>query len=206
MITPPKNPVLGFTLLEILVALVIFGLMSVISFRGLSSVAQSRAHLAQENRKWGEVALLFARLEQDLSMLANRPVRDAGNLSTAPLVAKSILQSEYDTQLMFTRMGLPDQANGLAAPTRCGYRLHGETVEQVVWPATDAAPRTVPAVNLLLENVAAMEFTYLDSAGTWHNRWPLPDSDVIFPAAVQVVLELKSRERITRLFAVPVLQ
>lgn len=206
MITPPKNPPLGFTLLEILVALIIFGLMSVISFRGLSTVAQSRAHLAQENRKWSEVALLFARLEQDLSMLANRPVRDAANLNAAPLVAKSILQSASDTQLSFTRMGLPDQDNALAAPTRCGYRLQGERVEQLIWPATDAAPRTMPTVNLLMENVTAVEFTYLDSTGTWHSRWPLPDSDRVFPEAVQVVLDLKSGERITRLFALPVFQ
>ena len=166
---------------------------------------QSRDHLAQENRKWRAVAMLFARLEQDLALLAKRPVRDANDLSVAPFVGKPVVQGEHDALLMFTRMGLPEQASALSGPLRFGYRLRGAVVEQLLWPALDVAPQTVPTAHALLENVASMEFSYLDRAGLWHTRWPLPSADMAFPSAVQVVIELKSRERITRLFALPVL-
>jgi len=203
MRTPASKVMRGFTLLEILVALIIFGLMSVMAYRGLTSVLQSRDHLAQENRKWRAVAMLFARIEQDLNQLANRPVRDSNDLNAAPFVAQAVLRGEHEAMLSFTRMGYADQAGALAGPLRSGYRLRGETVEQLLWPAPDAAPRAVPAVNGLLDNVSVLEFQYLDASGAWHTQWPLAGSNNVFPAALQVVLGLKSGERIVRLFALP---
>ena len=196
----------GFTLIEMLVALVIFALMSVMAYRGLTTVLESRDHLAQENRKWREVALLFARLEQDFAVLAKRPVRDANDLRAEPFVAKPEILGEDDAMLMFTRMGLSGQASPLAGPQRFGYRLRGNAIEQLVWPAPDAAPRTIPSVNTLLERVAAAEFRYFDREGKWQVRWPLPGGNMVYPAAVEVAIELQSGERVTRLFALPVLQ
>jgi len=201
-----KKSTSGFTLLEILVALIIFALISIMTYRGLTTVLQTRTHLAEENRKWRAVAMLFARIDQDLSMLSKRPVRDASDLTAPPFAAQPIAPGEQDAQLMFTRMGFSGQTNALAGPMRCAYRLRGEVVEQLLWPAPDSAPRAVPVINTLLENVATMEFQYLDNAGAWHTRWPLPGNNMVFPAAVQVVLELKSKERVTRLFALPALQ
>jgi general secretion pathway protein J len=194
----------GFTLLEILVALIIFSLMSVMAYRGLTTVLQTRAHLAQENQKWRAVAMLFARMEKDLSMLAKRPIRDPGDLSAAALIGKTNASGEQDALLMFTRMGLPEQANALAGPLRFGYRLRNDSVEQLIWPVLDAAPRSVPSVNVLLEQVTSLELHYLDRLGAWHATWPLAGNSPDLPSAV--TLELKSKERITRLFALPVLQ
>ena len=196
----------GFTLLEILVALIIFSLMSVMAYRGLTSVLQSRAHLAQENHKWRNVAMMFARLEKDFAQLAPRPIRDSSDLTAAPFVGKTNLQSDQDAQILFTRMGLPDQPNLLAGPLRFGYRLRENRIEQLVWPVLDAAPRSVPSVNILLEHVASIEILYLDQSGDWRSNWPLTTASSAFPSAVQVTLTLTSKERITRLFALPVLQ
>jgi len=206
MRTPAIKKSHGFTLLEILVALIIFGLMSVLAYRGLTSVLQSRDHLAQENRKWRGVSMLFARIEQDLNQLANRPVRDANNLIAAPFVAQPQVRSEQEAMLAFTRMGYPEQASALAGPVRTGYRLRGDIVEQLLWPAPDAAPRAVPAANGLLDQVVVLEFQYLDASGAWHAQWPLPNNKDVFPAALQVVLGLKSGERVVRMFALPGLQ
>ena len=206
MIKAPQRAAFGFTLLELLMALIIFGLISVMTYRGLNSVLQSRDHLAAESSKWRDVALLFARMERDLNQLTKRPVRDVNDLSAAPLVANPTLQGEHDAQLMFTRMGFPEQGNVLAGPVRGGYRLRAGVVEQLLWPSPDAAPRATPAVNALMENVVALEFHYLDSAGAWHTRWPLPGAAFEFPRALQAVIELKSKERVTRIFALPVLQ
>ena len=201
-----KSNTAGFTLLEILVALIIFSLMSVMAYRGLTTVLQTRAHLAQENQKWRAVAMLFARMEKDLSMLVKRPIRDPGDLSAAALIGKTNAVDEQDALLMFTRMGLPEQANALAGPLRFAYRLRNDSVEQLIWPVLDAAPRSAPSVNILLEQVTSLELHYLDRLGAWHATWPLAGNSQDLPSAVQVTLELKSKERITRLFALPVLQ
>ena len=60
----------------VLLSTLVFGLMSIMAYRGLTTMLQSRDHLAQESRKWRDAALLFARIEQDLAMLAPRPGRD----------------------------------------------------------------------------------------------------------------------------------
>jgi len=196
----------GFTLLEILVALIIFSLMSAIAYRGLTSVLQSREHLAQENRKWRDVAMLFARLEKDLSMLAKRPIRDVNALPAATFVGKTTAPGAQDALLMFTRMGMPEQANTLAGPLRIGYRLRNETIEQLVWPVLDAAPQTQPSVSPLLQRVATIEIHYLDPAGAWHTTWPPAGVHDDLPSAVELMIELNSKERVTRFFALPVLQ
>ena len=201
-----KQPSSGFTLLEILIALIIFSLMSVMAYRGLTSVLQSREHLAHENRKWRDVAMLFARMEKDLSMLAKRPIRDANDLPAATFVGKTTAPGAQDALLMFTRMGMLEQANTLAGPLRIGYRLRNETVEQLVWPVLDAAPRSQPSVNPLLQRVATIEIHYLDPTGAWHATWPLAGTNNDLPSAVELMIELKSKERITRFFALPVLQ
>jgi len=193
----------GFTLIEIMVALFIFAIMSVMSYRGLTAVLDSRDHLAQENRKWREVALTFARLDQDLSAALNRPVRDANGLVAASLVGKTELLGEDDAQLLFTRIGPYGQGGGLSAPQRCGYRLRGKLLEQLVWPSADAAPRALPNVNTVMADVAKIEFRYLDTAGLWETRWPQPGKNQALPSAVEVVVELGNGERVTRLFALP---
>jgi len=57
----------GFTLIEVLVALVVFAVLSGLAYRSLSVVLDSRRHIDRENHKWREVALFLARLEQDVA-------------------------------------------------------------------------------------------------------------------------------------------
>ena len=52
----------GFTLVELLVAVTIFGVLSGIAYRSLAVVLDSRGRIEQENRKWRGLAMLFARL------------------------------------------------------------------------------------------------------------------------------------------------
>lgn len=203
---PIRPTARGFTLLEILVALVIFSLMSLLAYRGLNTVLQTRAHLTQDNQKWRDVAMLFARLEKDFAMLAPRPIRDQNNLRAAPLLGKASLQNDQDAHLQLTRMGIPEQADSLAGPLRFAYRLRESRIEQLVWPVLDAAPRSSPSVNPLLTQVAKLDIQYLDRTGQWHDHWPLNESSNAFPSAVQISIELNTQERVTRLFALPALQ
>lgn len=193
----------GFTLLEMLVALTIFALMSGFAYRGLNSILDTRQRLVQDNQRLREVALLFSRLEQDLASLANRPIRDASDQIAAPFVANTEALGDSDALIAFTRMGLPGQTGALAGLQRFGYRLRDKRVELLVWPVLDEAPRTVPTVAPLLGDVSAFDLRYLDAALNWQPRWRRPEQQELFPRAVEVTLTLASGERFTRLFALP---
>ncbi|HJX58441.1 MAG TPA: type II secretion system minor pseudopilin GspJ [Thiobacillus sp.] len=192
----------GFTLVEMLVALTIFALMSVLAYRGLTAVLQTREHLTEDNRRWRDIALTLAQLEQDMSMVVDRPVRDSGDLPLPALVGNPQALGANDAQLSFSRMGMAWQTGVLADVQRHGYRLNNGTLEQLVWPVLDQAPRSEPAVNRLLEKVSRFELRYLDGSGNWQPRWPLPGVAAL-PAALEVVLELDGGVAVTRVFALP---
>lgn len=191
----------GFTLVEMLVALTIFALMSVLAYRGLTAVLETRAHLTDDNRRWRDIALTLAQLEQDLGQAVNRPLRDNGDLLLPALVGNPQPVGD-DAQLSLSRMGMAWHTGVLADVQRHGYRLNDGTLEQLVWPVLDRAPRSEPVVHRLLERVSRFELRYLDGSGNWQPRWPLPGMPAL-PAALEVVLEFDHGGVVTRVFALP---
>jgi general secretion pathway protein J len=193
----------GFTLVEMLVALTIFALMSVLAYRGLNAVLETRAHLTEDNRRWRDIALTLAQLEQDLGMVVDRPVRDSGGLVQPALVGDPHAIGATAAQLSLSRMGMGWQTGVPADVQRHGYRLNNGTLEQLVWPVLDQAPHSMPEVHQLLERVKRFELRYLDGNGSWQPRWPLPGVAATLPAAVEVVVELEQGGSVTRVFALP---
>ncbi len=184
-----------------MVALAIFALISVFSYRALDLVLETRAKVTAEGKKWRDITLLFTRMEQDLSRLVNRPVRNTSDLLSPALLGEPVPLGEDDAQLAFTRMGLEGQSGVLSDVQRLGYRLRDGKVEMLVWPVLDQAPRTRPDVEVVLSGVKAMEIRYLGAEGTWWMGWPKPGAPGELPRALEVKLELFSGERVTRLFA-----
>ena len=56
----------GFTLVELLVALAIFAIMTGFAYRGLTAMLDSREALQRESRKWRDVALFVSRVEREV--------------------------------------------------------------------------------------------------------------------------------------------
>jgi general secretion pathway protein J len=204
----------GFTLIEVLVALAIFAILSAISFRGLAAVLDARARIVEENRKWREVAMAFAMMDRDLAAAANRPGRSPDDLVIPPFFGNAPELSREPTQLAFSRMG----DEGVPA-RRVAYRLNGSTLELLAYPSIDAAPRDVAAAFPLLTGVQAMNTRFLDINGNWQTRWPslnngaassasvvgtaAPKKNPPLPRAVELSVTLASGEQIDRIFALP---
>ena len=195
----------GFTLIEILAALVIFAIMAMLSYRALAAVLDSREQLNAETQKWRDCALFFARVEQDLQGLLKRPVRSAEDIVAPALALNPDVPAE--AMLALTRGGFAQADGLLAAPQRVGYRLREGRVELVLWPHPDMAPRTAPQVFPLLSHVADFNIRALDARGNWQTRWPAFSSsagsaaDEYSPSLVELSITLSSGETLTRLFA-----
>jgi len=191
----------GFTLVELLVALAIFAILSGFAYRSLTALLDSREALQRESRKWRDTSLFVARVERDLSaVLARTAVGPDGT----PLAAvSSSLGTVSDGEgLALTRAGSPLQQNALAAPQRIAYRLKGDRVERLSWAGVDAAPREAPQAITVLAPVRALSFRFLDPRGLeWRTAWP--GGSELLPAAVEVTVELASGERVVRLVDLP---
>ena len=191
----------GFTLIELLVALVILTVLAVAGYRSLDAVIQAREQVAAETRKWQHLAFFFARISQDISQAAQRPVRDEDGNPRAAWVGNLVAVGENDAQLIFTRAGIPEQGGALQAPQRIGYRLEQGAIVMLRWPSLDQAPRVMPVRYPVLEGVREFQLRYLDKAGVWQLQWQNPSDPNKLPVAVEVTLTLVGGEIITRLFA-----
>ena len=181
----------GFTLIELMSALLILSLLALMSFRGLGAVLDARDHVRQETEKWRSVTAFFSRFQSDVQLSAPRPVRAASGSGPA-------WRSETSSGAEFSRFA---SAEGLDAARRVGYRLtDNQEIELLLWPGLDVAPNAQPARYVVLSGVAQFELQYLDTKLMWVDAWPGLERDAL-PRAVRLRLVLASGEELIRVFA-----
>ena len=186
----------GFTLIEVLSALLILSLLALMSYRGLGAVLDAREHVRYETDKWRRVSAFFARFERDVQLAAPRPVRTAAGIA-APWRAQPT--EALDTQLEFSRFA---STEGVDTARRIGYRLNEkQEIELWLWPGLDIAPEARPLRYAVLTGVTRFELQYLNPNLEWMNAWPNSPIDLRLPLAVRLRLVLASNEEIVRVFA-----
>ncbi|HQQ64239.1 MAG TPA: type II secretion system protein GspJ [Pseudomonadales bacterium] len=212
----------GFTLIEVLVALTILSLLSLMAFRGLGAVLDARAHVQEETDKWLQVGAFFTRLEQDVRMAAPRSVRSPGGqtpawLGNMPLANTPLANTETaNTELSNTEPANTEPAGttpllvfsrfasveGVDAPRRVGYSLNQQQdIELWLWPGLDVPTGTTAARYPVLHGVKTLEFQYMGSEGLWVNHWPVSTRDNAIPRALRLRMVLTSGEDIIRVLA-----
>ncbi len=182
----------GFTLIELMSALLILSLLAVMSFRGLGAVLDARDQVRQETQKWKSVAAFFSRFQRDVQLSAPRPVRAASGAAPA-------WRGQAGAGAEFSRFA---SAEGLDAARRVAYRLNeNQEIEILLWPGLDVAPNAQPARYAVLSEVATFELQYLEPELTWVDAWPRSERDPPLPQAVRLRIELASGEELVRVFA-----
>jgi general secretion pathway protein J len=195
----------GFTLLELLVALLIFGIFSALAYVGLGRILDGRTRLSDEQRSWQELSQVFLRISDDVSNARSRGVRDEGGVGTLP----PFVGRPYDSRalaepsLEFTRGG--EIKYGFSAESdlrRVAYRLKEGKLYRITWPVLDRAPVTKPLETPLIANVDSFEVLFPDNAGNTVTTWPVGAAVGTLPPAVQVTLAVKGMGTFKRLFLV----
>jgi general secretion pathway protein J len=190
------KPARGFTLVELMTALLVLSLLALMSYRGLSAVLDAREHVKHETDKWRRVAAFFTRFERDVELAAPRPVRTAGG--TAPAWRGAPVASA-EASLEFSRFA---SIEGVDTARRIGYRLNEkQEIELWLWPGLDVAPDALPVRYPVLAGVTTFELQYLNPSLAWVDAWPTSPSDRPIPRAVRLRIVLASNEEIVRVFA-----
>ncbi len=185
----------GFTLIEVMSALLVLSLLALMSYRGLGAVLDAREHVKHETDKWRHVAAFFARFERDVELAAPRPVRT--NDGTAPAWL-GVPAATAQASLEFSRFA---STEGVDTARRVGYRLNeNNEIELWLWPGLDVAPDTLPARYPVLAGVKTFELQYLNPALVWVDAWPATPADQPIPRAVRLRIVLASNEEIVRIF------
>lgn len=195
----------GFTLIEVIVALSIFAVLSIVGYKAISSLIETKVRVEVEDNKWQELVLFFDRVEMDVKQSVNRPITTRNGSLESAWFGKPTYVGNDGAQLVFSRFGDSEQTGFLRDTRRVGYRLNEGAVELIIWPSLDAAPNSSPEVFKVLPHVDKLLFTYLTSDGRWLNIWPenviVPQQKNFKPNALQLSITLDTGEFITRIFA-----
>lgn len=193
----------GFTLLELLVAIGIFALISGIAYGSLTRLMVDRERLEAEHEFWRSLSLTFTRLEDDLSQARERAVRDViGFTQPAFRGQPTDTRAVGAPNVEFTRGGVLTFSDGARSDLqRVAYRLVDGTLKRLTWPVLDLGPQTVPLEAPLLNNVEEFRVRFYAPAGAWLDLWPAEGGEPL-PRGVEVKITLKGRGEFTRLFLV----
>ncbi len=171
----------GFTLVEVMIALMIFGM---IAAAGVALLAFSvRAQGATDAALDDNAALnrLVAIMTADLAQAQDRPTRDVAGTRFPAFSGDRNAQP----MLRLVRGGWanPDQAPR-ATVQKVEYRLTGQGIERLAYPALDGAAPLPPA--LLVDDVqeVRLRFRY---AGAWSDTWQ-GDQRAALPQAMELTL------------------
>ncbi len=201
----------GFTLLELLVALSIFAVMSVMIFGGLREVINVRATTDKHTARLTALQLAFMYISRDIRQLSNRTIRDEYGDKLKVLQSNDI--GKYRLEL--TRDGYPNPAGlNRSSLQRVAYGVNDNKLYRYRWKVLDRAEDSLPTKTLLLNDVNGFNLRFLedgDSSSTtqknhWVTAWPPQSTDTTikkFPKVIEVTFELEDWGRFTRLFILP---
>ncbi len=195
----------GFTLIEVLVALAVFGVMSLLAYMSLGQTLSNSDMLSERMDRLQSVQRTISYLSSELLQTVPRSVR--ADLGNEPLPAlQSSLGSEFALQL--THGGWPNSA-GVPRSTlqRTAYRIEDGELIRYHWNVLDRTVSNTPFVTVMLEDIDSLTFRFLAGTDNWTNQWPplstgaraaSPD----LPRAVEIVLALPDEGEITRVVEV----
>jgi len=183
----------GLTLIELMVALAIFAVLGVLSYRALAEISTSRTRLEEGFERWRSVGRAMQRIDADLLQLVAPAASSSPTVSAQASPALLLTRAASGgAELQFLRL---DEARGVR---RVGYRLVDGRLDWLRWSGREAFGE--PAIEPLLANVRGVRWRFL-TGGNRVDAWPPGDRRSALPDAVILELELPDHGTLTRFIA-----
>jgi len=223
----------GFTLIEVVVAIGIFSILSLGCYRIVNGIISAQERIVSHSEKVREISKAIRMMESDFQQIVDRKILDDnGNLLAAYLTDIEGYQSD-EIKIEFSRIGLRnplfvkragvvrvslgyqdeiDQSElekmGLSdkkseKDEKTGYIL------RYVWPVLDRGNNIEPEKQVLLTGVSSFDLEYLDKDRNWVSDWPplggtgQKTSDI--PYAVRFKITMEKDFFVERVFSMRIL-
>ena len=207
----------GFTLVEVLIAMAITTLISVVAYTGLSSALSGAESLRSASGRAHDINQTLAMLSRDLRQVVNRPVVDEFGQVVPALMGGEMAREP----LALTRAGWH---NSTAAPRSTLQRVRWWLEDERLWrgyfPVLDRTAGTEPVETAILEGVERFELRFLPTLSAvesdrndiidrrnWRDSWiadlSQPGQIPSPPAAVEVLMEVAGLGELRRTYVLP---
>lgn len=210
----------GLTLLEVLVALSIFALIGVASFRVLSTVIQNQQRGDQHSQQLGQWQKAMNIIGADLQQPAGRAVINPEGVQEPALWVNSaeaqyplaMTRSGWRNPLQLSRSNLQRVAYDLGPHPDSDkvdsphYQDEATYLRRHYWRHLDRSEDSAPVTQALLADIDQLEVTVYSEKGP-HTSWPLAtnqikEGDIPQLVAIELALHHPVFGEIRRIFAV----
>jgi len=193
----------GFTLIEMLVAIAIFAVISSIVYGTLSNTLLLDQGARKNLQSLADLQRVMTLIERDLLQLVPRTIiNEFGDQAGAFQLKKS-----PSLELEFTRGGYQNPGELLRSTLkRVSYSIKDETLIRKTWAVLDRVSQTEPEhEEVLLEGVSEMSISAWNKE--WQTTWPSKNEeqpvDAQLPAAVKIELQLEQYGKFAMVIPAP---
>ena len=188
----------GFTLLEILIALFIFTLVSLALSNAFYSVMTSQVGTENKAERLREMQMTLLLMSREIAQTINRPIiSDTGKEEPA-----FVGTSRY---FIFTHLGFANPTGELVRSNlqRTSYGWNEHKLLRLTWDVLDRAPTSLPQTREMLTNIEAIRFEYLDDKNHFYDKWPVDgETNQPLPRGVRIYLTIPQWGKMSQLYLI----
>jgi len=192
----------GFTLLELLISMSIFSILSLMAYSGLQEVINTKTHTEVVSKRLVQLQQAFMFIGRDIEQAVARSVRNGFGEPEAAMQGSTfgreiltLTRAGYSNPLKIKRSNLQ----------RVGYRLEDDKLLRLNWRMLDQDFEQASQSRELLDKVEKIEIRYFDEKAQPLDQWPDPllnNGNDKLPHAVEFKITLEDMGEIRRLFSV----
>lgn len=193
----------GFTLIEILIALAVFAILSAMTALSMSHAFNTRERVSQQIDRLSEIDFSITRMNRDANQITARPVRDEQMRLKPAFIGQ-------DNYMEFTRSGLtnPNAFEKRATLKRIAFLCNKNELVRRSFARLDSASAHAYEDKVLISHLKSCAFTYLTPQNQWSDQWlnitnTRQNTPQSLPKAVQISLRLADLGKLSLVFVIP---
>jgi len=207
-----KKRARGFTLIEILVALMILAIIGVLMVTGLRSAIRSQGTINKRSAQLADLQSAMMIMEREVAQIINRPIYDVDG---SMLPAVFVRYEGGKLHLEFTRAGYvnPFGAENRTTMLRVRYSWNGTSLIRTTWSVLDRVQNSPSTSATMLTGINTFNVRFLDSNGQFSVPGDTPAIEQILqqyttqtsplPLAIEINIDVDGFGLITRLVPLP---
>lgn len=184
-----NKSVCGFTLLEILIAMAVFAIMSVMAYSGLHVLLDARADTSRRSGHLADLQISLYLLGEDLAQAVSRPVRDEYGMEDFGM------RGGANSELLTLTRSIPAWSSHQAGSRlqRISYRFEKGSLYRMSWTILDRTQQSEYRRRKLID-LKQVRLRFFDQ--DWSDDW----SSAHAPKALEIVFTIDGLGDVKRLF------